>query len=219
MAGTTSERYDLPLRDLHDVGAIERVPLEKRIFSWNLNDWIDHGLTREPDKIALTYVADGNPDGGAIRLTYGELQRQRTQIANLLHSVGLRTDDVVLLLLPTVPQLYAALVGALGRTTLCCVNWMLKPAQLVELVRSTRAKVIVCLGPTPGYEIWQNVQAVRHEIPDVRLFTVPGPGGEAEAQSDLDTLAAAQPADRLSFARTARADDVAALVHSGGTTG
>ena len=219
MAGTSLDSYDLPLRDLHDVEALERVPLEDRIFSWNLNDWIDRGLTRDPGKVALTYIADGDPDGPAIRLTYGELQRQRTQIANLLHALGVRTDDVMLLLLPTVPQLYTSLLGALSRATPCCVNWMLKPAQLVELVRSTRAKAIVCLGPTPDYEIWQNVQAIRHEIPDVRLLTVPGPGGDIPPASDLDTLAASHPADRLTFERTARADDVAALVHSGGTTG
>ena len=36
MAGTSLNSYDLPLRDLHDVEALERVPLEERIFSWNL---------------------------------------------------------------------------------------------------------------------------------------------------------------------------------------
>src|SRR5262249_1876530 len=104
--------------------------------------------------------------------------------------------------------------------TPCCINWMLKPAQLVELVRSTGAKAIVCLGSTPGYEIWQNVQAIREEIPHtVRIFTVPGPRGETHAESDFDTLAAAQPGERLLFTPTPRLDDIAALVHSGGTTG
>jgi fatty-acyl-CoA synthase len=219
MAATSPESYDLPLRNLHDVEALERMPLDERIFSWNLNDWIDRGLTRDPGKIALTYVADGNPAGQAVRLAYGELQQRRTQIANLLHSVGVQPGDVVLLLLPTLPQLYSALVGALACATPCCVNWMLKPAQLAELVRSTRARAIVCLGPTPGYEIWENVQQIRQEIGGVRVLTVPGPGGEAQPDTDLDTLASALPADRLMFERTKRTNDIAALVHSGGTTG
>src|SRR4029453_5556679 len=107
-----------------------------------------------------------------------------TQIANLLHAIGARPDDVVLLLLPTLPQLYVALVGALGCATPGCVNWMLKPEQLAELVRSTRAKAIVCLGPTPGYEIWENVQAIRPEIANVRVLSVPGPGATAQLGSD-----------------------------------
>ncbi len=214
-----AERYDLPIRDLRDVEAIERVPIEQRIFSWNLNDWIDRGLSRDPEKIALTYLADGDPEGASVRLTYRELRARATQVANLLHSFGLRPDDVVLLLLPTLPQLYTALIGVLARTTPCCVNWMLGPAQLVELARATRAKAIVSLGPTPGYDIWQNVQAIRGAMPDVRILTMPGPEGTALPASDLDSLVATQDSDRLTFRRSVRGDDVAVLVHSGGTTG
>src|SRR5688572_13090138 len=58
-----AEIYDCPMRDLRDVEALERVPLEQRIFSWNANDWIVRGCQRDPDKIALTYIADGNPEG------------------------------------------------------------------------------------------------------------------------------------------------------------
>ena len=38
-------------------------------------------------------------------------------------------------------------------------------------------------------------------------------------RSDFDTLAARQPGDRLLFERTIEPDDIAAYVHSGGTTG
>ncbi len=83
------------------------------------------------------------------------------------------------------------MLGALACGIACGVNWMLKPEQLAELIRSTEAKVVVTLGPTPGYEIWENVQAIRPEIPpSVRILTVPGPGGAVIPESDLDTLAA-----------------------------
>ncbi|MEA2926874.1 MAG: hypothetical protein QOD25_3996, partial [Alphaproteobacteria bacterium] len=29
-----------PLRTLQDVEELERVPLDQRVFSWDLNDWI-----------------------------------------------------------------------------------------------------------------------------------------------------------------------------------
>lgn len=214
------EIYDAPMRDLHDVEALERIPLDERIFSWNANDWVARGCARNPDKIALTYIADGDPDGAQVRLSYRELQQRSTQIANLLHSYGLGTSDVVLYLLPTLPQLYTLTLGALACAIPCGINWMLKPAQVTELIRSTGAKVVVALGPTPGYEIWESLQSVRGWIPKgVRVLTAPGPDGALLADSDLDTLAAQQPADRLLFARNVAPDDVAALVHSGGTTG
>src|SRR5215475_8287194 len=124
-----SERYDLPIRNLADVEAIERVAIDERIWSWNLNDWIDRGLRRDPAKVALTALADGDPESRPRCLTYRQLQQRATQAANLFHARGLRGHDAVLLLLPTVPDLYTALLGALQRATPCCVNWMLKPAQ------------------------------------------------------------------------------------------
>ena len=104
--------------------------------------------------------------------------------------------------LPTVPQLYVVMMGAVGAGIACGVNWMLKPDLLAELVRATNPKAVVTLGPTPGYEIWENVQAIRTEIsPAVHILTVPGPGGAAIPETDFDTLAARQPGDRLLFER------------------
>jgi fatty-acyl-CoA synthase len=215
-----SENYDAPMRGLWDVEALEQVPLEARVFSWNLNDWIARGCARDPEKTAITYVADGDPDGIAVRISYRELQRRATQIANLLHSYGVGPEDVVLYLLPTVPQLYTLMLGAHACAVPCGINWMLKPPQVIELIRATRAKAVVTLGPTPGYEIWENLQSIRSEIPaGVRRLTVPGPGGKTLADSDLDTQAQPLPSDRLLFDRQVTPDDLAALVHSGGTTG
>jgi fatty-acyl-CoA synthase len=209
-----------PLRTLQDVEELERVPLEERIFSWNLNDWIARGCTLDPDKTAIRYLADGDPDGAPVCLRYGELHSRATQAANLFHSLGVSPSDTVMLVLPTLPQLYVAMLGAVGAGIACGVNWMLEPAQLGELVRAIRAKVLVTLGPTPGYEIWEKVQAIRAELPpSVRILTVPGPGGAMDPSTDFDTLVARQRGDRLAFERKVEPDDIAAYVHSGGTTG
>ena len=181
-----------PLRTLRDVEELERVPLDERIFSWNLNDWIARGCALDPGKIAIRYIADGDPDGDAVAISYRELQARSNQAANLFHSLGVSANDVVLYVLPTLPQLYVAMLGAVAAGIACGVNWMLKPEQLAELVRSTKAKVVVTLGPTPGYEIFENVQAIRAEIPPVRAHPHgAGPGRDARSpKADFDTLAA-----------------------------
>jgi fatty-acyl-CoA synthase len=209
-----------PLRTLQDIEALERVPLAERIFSWNLNDWIARGCARDGAKIAIRYIADGDPASPAVEISYAELTARANQAANLFHSLGVTAGDVVLFILPTLPQLFVTMLGALAAGIGCGVNWMLKPQQLAELVRATRAKVIVTLGPTPGYEIWENVQAIRPDIPaSVAILTVPGPGGAVIPETDFDTLAVRQPGDRRIFARNVAPDDIAAYVHSGGTTG
>jgi fatty-acyl-CoA synthase len=210
----------LPLRTLRDVEALERVPLDERIFSWDLNDWIAQGCARDPGKIAIRYIADGDPDREPVAISYAELRSRTIQAANLFRSLGVTSTDVVLYVLPTLPQLYVAMLGAVATGIACGVNWMLKPEQLAELVHATKAKVIVTMGPTPGYEIWENVQAIRSDIPpSAHILTVPGAGAAADSATDFDTLAARQPADRLIFERKVAPDDIAAYVHSGGTTG
>lgn len=209
-----------PLRNIKDVEELERTPLEQRLLSWDVNDWIRHGLDLAPQKTAIRYIDDGNPAGPQVTVSYAELKRRTTATANLFHSLGVGPADPVLFLLPTIPQLYWVMLGSLAAGISCCTNWMLEPAHWVELIRASRAKVVVALGPTPGYEIWEKLQGIKGELPEgVRLLSVQGPGGTALPDSDLDLLAARQPNDRLIFNRKTRPSDIAAYVHSGGTTG
>ena len=209
-----------PLRNLRDIEELERVPLEQRLPSFDANDWIRAGLDLNPQKVAIRYVADGNPDSPAIDLTYGELKQRAAATANLFHSLGVGPGDAVLYLMPTIPALYTITLGALATGIACCTNWMLEPSNWVGLIRASRAKVVVALGPTPGTEIWEKLQTVRADLPaGVRILSVQMPGDAPLADSDVEALAAKQPGDRLVFARKAKPDDIAAYVHSGGTTG
>jgi fatty-acyl-CoA synthase len=209
-----------PLRDLTDIEELERVPLEQRLLSWDANVWIRHGLDLAPDKVAIRYVTDGNPDSPSVNVTYGELKKRTTATANLFHSLGVGPGDAVLYLMPTIPALYAVMLGSLAVGISCCTNWMLEPSHWVGLIRASRAKVVVALGPTDGYEIWEKLQTIRAELPPgVRILSVQLPGDAPMPDQDVELLASRQPADRLAFTRDSKPDDIAAYVHSGGTTG
>ena len=167
-----------PLRNLRDIEDLERVPLEQRLLSWDVNDWIRAGLELDPQKVAIRYVADGNPESPVVNVTYGELKQRATSTANLFHSLGVGPDDAVLYLMPTIPALYTVMLGALATGIACCTNWMLEPSHWAGLIRASRAKVVVALGPTPGYEIWEKLQSVRADLPPgLRILSVQMPGG------------------------------------------
>ena len=55
--------------------------------------------------------------------------------------------------------------------------------------------------------------------PAVRILSVQMPGDAPLPDSDVELLASKQPVNRLVFTRNAKPDDIAAYVHSGGTTG
>jgi fatty-acyl-CoA synthase len=208
-----------PIRGLGDIAAIERTPLEERIGDWDINHWIRSGLRAAPEKPALYYLEDADPDVAPQIVLYRDLARRIAQAANLFHRMGVRAGDPVFYVLPTVPQLYVVQMAALARGTACSINWMLRPHQLAELVRAAGAKLIVALGPTPGYEIWENVAAMQRDLPQpVPVLSVQGPGGQMLPESDLDILSAREPAAPV-FEAHYGPDDVAAYIHSGGTTG
>jgi fatty-acyl-CoA synthase len=212
--------YDhAPMRTLQDVEAMERVPLETRIPWWNLNDWLKHGFELAPQKPALHYIEDGDPASPCLSIAYRELQRRSNQAANLFHSLGVGPGDVVFFLLPTVPQLFVVTLGAVQAGIACGANWMLKADHMLELIQSSRAKLVIALGPTAGYEIWENLEAIRAQLHGVQILSVQGPGGRKLPGSDLDAQLERQPGERLTFARSVSPDDIAAYVHSGGTTG
>jgi fatty-acyl-CoA synthase len=121
--------------------------------------------------------------------------------------------------MPTLPELYTTIVGGMAAGVICCLNWMLKPPQVLELIRASRAKVVVVQGPTPGYEIWQNFSTIADQLDkDVAVLTVPGPAGSRIDDSDFARRLATQPGDKLTFARKADPSDIVAYIHSGGTT-
>jgi fatty-acyl-CoA synthase len=85
---TTMQMTYAPLRTLQDVEQLERVPLDTRVFSWNLNDWIARGCALDPEKIAIRYIADGDPESEPITISYRQLHARAIQAANLFHSLG-----------------------------------------------------------------------------------------------------------------------------------
>jgi len=208
-----------PLRSLADIDELERVPLEQRLLSWDANDWIRRGLDIAPDKIAIQYVADGKPNTRPIELTYRELKQRAVATANLFRTFGVGDHDAVLYLMPTIPALYTVMLASLAVGVSCCVNWMLEPTHWIGLIKSSGAKLIVVLGPSPGYEIWEKFQTIRGELPDgVRVVTVQMPGDKL-SELDVELLASRQPSDKLILSRRSKPDDIAAYMHSGGTTG
>ena len=209
-----------PVRSIADIEACERVPLEQRIGRWDFALNLLDGCHNDPRKPALHAAHNGDLAGGIVTWTFAELERHATGIANLLHASGVRAEDAVAIITPTVPALYASLIGGLLAARPFPINWMLDPGAIRDLVSLSGARVAIALGPTPGFTVWENVTAALAGLPNpVELFSLHDPFGPAHPR-DLLTEAAGCRLDRLDFPRaTAVARTVALYVHSGGTTG
>jgi fatty-acyl-CoA synthase len=100
------------------------------------------------------------------------------------------------------------------------VNPLLEPAQIADILRAAGTKVLVCASPGLSAEVWDKVQRIRADLPQLTAVVTVGPGTpDLPGVFAYADLAAAQPADSLRSGRTIGADETAAYFHTGGTTG
>src|SRR2546423_376640 len=91
-----------PIRCLSDIEALEKVPLEQRFESWDINAFIEAGCRIDPSKTAIHEFSSADPDAYAAESTFQELHNSIRRYANLFHDLSVRKNDVVLCMLPIV---------------------------------------------------------------------------------------------------------------------
>jgi fatty-acyl-CoA synthase len=189
-----------------------------------------------PDGIATQWIPDPSDHIRCLNWTYAELAGLVTRIANALTSLGVRRGDAVTLAGANTSMLYAATLAAQAVGIAAPVNPALSAERIAELIRRTGSRILVAAGPEIDPRLWARLLGVArqagmtavlalrrddaHGLPPV-LGTAGdgGPDGHPLTVAYLDEMIAGQPADHLAGADMPGADDLAAFVHTGGTTG
>ena len=99
----------------------------------------------------------------------------------------------------------------------CPINYLLSEEHIADLLQAASVNVLVALGPRPELGIWSRVAGIRRRCPQLTHVLAVGATAPTEGALDFDQAVAAQ-SDAPLPARAAM-DDVAALFHTGGTTG
>jgi fatty-acyl-CoA synthase len=200
--------------------AFESVPYAERIAAQSTYAALQLGAAHDPAAAALQFLSGADAAETPLTISYAQLLARVTQTANMLADLGVGPNDVVSFLLPLLPQSFFVLFGAEAVGIANPVNPLLEPGQIAEILRAAGTRVLVTLGPAAGSDIWEKVQRIRGELPNLRaVIAVHAGGGAPDGAHDFDTLANQYPADRLSGHRRIAAADTAAYFHTGGTTG
>jgi len=204
-----------------DVRALESVPVEERIPYQNIYEMIAAAAKTGPGHPAISYLPDLEPETAPVTLSRADLLGRITQAANLFHDIGLTSTDVVAFLLPTLAETHVVLWGAETAAIAAPINYLLTAETIAELLEASGAKVLIALGPHPQFDIWERALAAKALAPTVaHLFQVCVDGhAAADGTADFMAAIAEQPEDRLLSARKFNKLDIAALFHTGGTTG
>jgi fatty-acyl-CoA synthase len=185
-----------------------------------------------PDGIATQWIPDPAACTRSLTWTYADLAGTVTRIANALAALGVRRADAVTLTAPNTAMLYAATLAAQAAGIAAPVNPALSDEHLAGLIRRAQSRVIVTAGPELNEHLWRRmltlarqaqVTAVLALRPDGAPGSPPpladrGAAGSGPAVAYLDELIAGQPSGYMTSQFPAP-EDLAAFVHTGGTTG
>lgn len=197
-----------PFASRADIEALERTPYEEAIPARTTYGLIARAARQFADRTAFVFLPDGELATAPQRISYRELLATIHRAANLFRSLGVGPEDAVAILAPNVPGTQYALWGAQVAGRACPINFMLQPDHVASLLAASRAKVVVTLAPHPDLDVWPAVQ----KVPGVERLQVLRIGDTFEAGL------ATQP-DTLAFDPQLAPNRVAALFHTGGTTG
>ena len=211
-----------------DVAAIEAVPLAGRAQPGTTYELLVRAARLWPDRVALSVLPDGERWEQPAERTYAELLMDVHRYANVLHTLEVRRTDGVALLAPNCDQLVTATLAAELAGIAAPINIGLSAEHIAELLGRSGARVLVAAGPDLAPEVWESARQLAVEA-GIESILALGPTGAGPAEADLrpidgvrvghlSALAAEQPHDAF-VGDAPSATDLAALFHTGGTTG
>ncbi len=208
------------IRNLQDIEAIEKTPIEENIPVRNTYEMILRGAQGNENKTALTFFLTGKEYENPTQITYQQLVGRIHQTANMLADFGVGPNDVVTILLPNIPHTHFVLWGGEAAGIVNPINPMLEAEAIKNIMNAAKTKVLVALGPVSGTDIWQKVEAIRNDVPTLKtIIQVMGPGDEANGVYNYDAIIGKYNPMKLDSGRQIAPDDIAAYFHTGGTTG
>jgi acyl-CoA synthetase (AMP-forming)/AMP-acid ligase II len=210
-------RYDHP-SDLLDV---EAVPLGQRGLPATTYEVLVRAAARWPDRPAVSVLPDAEHwDSPSVR-TFTELLTDVHRVANLLHHLGIRRQDTVALLSPNCDELVTATLAAQLAGVAVPLNGALSVPHLAALLRRSGARVLIAASPDLDPSGLATVCALA-DLGLVDQVLLLAPTGAPTATSApfelLNTLAAEHDGEQF-CGEPPSASDLAALFHTGGTTG
>ena len=230
----------MAIRTLSDIAELEAVPFTERQLPPNTYAALKAQAERTPEQPALTFFLDATRFDCTHVWDYRRLFADITRTANSFTALGLKHDEVVAFILPNLPETHFTIWGGEAAGIVMPINPLLEAAQIGQLLRAARARIVVTLAPTPGSDLWTKLASQLDELPDVRsvVWVSLAPYLPAHQASPLHELASRerqryakhtiadltvqmseQPADQLVSGRVIQPRHRSSYFCTGGTTG
>lgn len=216
-------RYAAPA----DVIAIESVALAQRGLPESTYAVLTRAATLWPDRIAVSVLADAERWRQPTSRTFAELLADVHRGANVLRCSGTSRSDPVTLISPNCDELITATLAAQLAGIAAPINSGLSAAHISHLIERSGSRVLVTAAPELDDASWQIARhLVRAGVIDTVLLLRPTGASPGIAAPAIDGAVVRYFSDfppdddgSVFHGDAPRAGDLAALFHTGGTTG
>ncbi|WP_027415485.1 acyl-CoA synthetase MbcS [Aneurinibacillus terranovensis] len=183
-----------------------RVNLHAPEYYNMVNDIERHA--KNPEKLALLWE---NEAGETKRFTYAQLTKASNQLANGLTELGIEKGDKVIIILPRIEHAYISYMAALKIGAIILPgSEMLMPKDILYRATHSQAKAVISF-----HTLTDRIDEIRTDCRTLQTFIVVG--GKKAGWTPFESVAEGK-GEQFEAANT-RADDVAFLNYTSGTTG
>lgn len=210
-----------------DVERIEAVPLADRDLPATTYQVLRRAARQWPDRVAVSVMPDAARWREAVSVTYGELLDRVDRVANALVRRGVTPTTPVAVVAPNCLQLVPAMLGAQAAGVAVPLNGGLSGEHLATLLERAGVRHAVVASPDLDGGTWAKVAglAAAGHLDHLYLLdptdgsrSAADPAGAIEGVA-VEYLADAAAAERPGYDDPHAAGDIAAVFHTGGTTG
>jgi fatty-acyl-CoA synthase len=212
----------MQIHDANDIKAIEARPYSEFMPHHNVYSALHSVEATHGTRSALTFIQDATNETLSQTWTHAEFFAGITRAANLFTLIAGNDKPRIAMLLPAIPQAYFTLFGGEAAGIVCPINYMLGAEHIADLMRAANINILVALGDHSSngeLDIASKVPLIKSLCPTLKQVLLVGSISMSNGDLDFDEALARQPSEALIQSRAIEANDIAALFHTGGTTG
>jgi fatty-acyl-CoA synthase len=210
------------IHDANDIKAIEALPYSDFMPHRSVYEALQHVASEHGERSAITYIQDAADKTLSKNWTHAEFFTQITRAANLFTSIAGEDKPRVAMLLPAIPQAYFTLFGGEAAGVVCPINYLLSAEHIAELIHAAQINILVALGDLGAQselDIASKISQIKAQCPALKKVLLVGGKNIHSDSLDFDEQLALQPSNKTIKSRLIESNDIAALFHTGGTTG
>ncbi|HWJ81191.1 MAG TPA: acyl-CoA synthetase [Nocardioides sp.] len=208
-----------------DVERIEAVPLAERDLPATTFQVLRRAADQWPDRAAISVMPDASRWADAVSVTYRELLALTEQVAHALARRGVTPTTPVGILAPNCLQVVPAMLGAQAAGVAVPLNGGLGSEHLATLLERSGVTHLIAASPDLDETTWAKVRELASQGRVSNVYLLDPTDGERAAVASLEGVAVteylfdATGPEGTAFEDPHRAGDIAAVFHTGGTTG